>query len=141
MSENVMTVQIITPDGVVYDHHAKFISVHTTGGDMGILPNMISTIAGLRIDEIKVERPDSGDHIDYIAVNGGIIEVKNSLVTIISDSSERDRNIDVNRAERAKERAEHDIEQAKTEHKADDIARAEVELRRAMNRLNVAKHL
>ncbi|GBG96681.1 F0F1 ATP synthase subunit epsilon [Lactococcus termiticola] len=141
MTENIMTLQVITPAGMVYDHHATFILAHTTAGDMGILPNMISTIAGLEISELKVRRPDDDDHVDYIAVNGGIIEVKNSLVTIVADSAERDRAIDVSRAERAKLRAERKIEQAKTEQKPDEIKRAEVELHRALNRLNVVSHL
>lgn len=141
MSENIMTLQVITPAGMVYDHHASFILAHTTGGDMGILPNMISTIAGLQISELKVRRPDDDNHVDFIAVNGGIVEVKDSLVTIIADSAERDRAIDVSRAERAKVRAEREIEAAKTESRPDDVKRAEVELHRALNRLNVSQHL
>jgi F-type H+-transporting ATPase subunit epsilon len=140
MSENVMTIQVITPAGMIYDHHATFILAHTTGGDMGILPNMIRTIAGLQIDELKIRRPDDENHVDYIAANGGIIEIKDSLVTIIADSAERNRDIDVSRAERAKMRAEQELEVAKTEQKTDEIKRAEVALHRAINRLNVSSH-
>lgn len=140
MSENVMAVQVITPAGIIYDHHATYILAHTTGGDMGILPNMISTIAGLQISELKVRRPDDVKHVDYIAVNGGIIEIKDSLITIIADSAERNRDIDVPRAERAKIRAEKELEEAKAAHKTDEVKRAEVALHRAINRLNVSKH-
>ena len=83
MSENVMAIQVITPAGVVYDHHATYILAHTIGGDMGILPNMISTIAGLQISELKVRRPDDVKHVDYIAVNGGIIEVKDRVCSFL----------------------------------------------------------
>ncbi len=62
-------------------------------------------------------------------------------MTIIADSAERERDIDVSRAERAKIRAERDIEKAKAEHKVDEVSRAEVSLHRALNRINVAKHL
>jgi len=141
MSENVMTVQVITPAGLVYDHHTTFILAHTTGGDMGILPNMIATIAGLQISELKIRRLDDESHVDYIAVNGGIIEVKDSLVTIIADSAERSTDIDVSRAERAKMRAEQEIEKAQTEHKTDEVSRAQVALRRALNRLDVSKRM
>ncbi|MFC4651999.1 F0F1 ATP synthase subunit epsilon [Lactococcus nasutitermitis] len=136
-----MTVQVITPNGVVYDHHGTFVLAHTTGGDMGILPHMISTIAGLEIDELKVRRPeDKNEQVDYIAVNGGIVEVNRNLVTIVADSAERERDIDVSRAERAKMRAEREIEEAKVAHKTDDVRRAEISLHRALNRLNVSKH-
>ena len=137
-----MTVQVITPAGLVYDHHGTYVLVHTLDGDMGILPHMINTIAGLKIDELKVRRPeDKNGKVDYIAVNGGIIEVNHNLVTIVADSAERERDIDVSRAERAKLRAEREIEQAKAEHKADEVKRAEVSLHRALNRLSVSKHI
>lgn len=138
-----MTVQVITPSGLVYDHHGTFVLAHTTGGDMGILPHMISTIAGLQIEELKVRRPDDKKgQVDYIAVNGGIVEVNHNLVTIVADSAERERDIDVSRAERAKIRAEREIEIATAEHKVDDVKRAEVALHRALNRINVAtKHM
>ena len=45
-----LTVQIVTPDGLVYDHHASFVSVRTLDGEMGILPrheNMIAVLAQL----------------------------------------------------------------------------------------------
>ena len=104
-----MTVQIVTPDGLKYDHHAKFILVKT--------PN------------------DS--HVDWVAVNGGIIEIKDNLVTIVADSAERERDIDLSRAERAKKRAEKAIEEAKEQHRIDEVQRAQVALRRALNRINV----
>lgn len=140
MSENVMTLQVITPAGMVYDHHATYITARTTNGEIGILPNMISTIAGLKIDELKVRRPDDENHVDYIAVNGGIIEIKESLVTIVADSAERNRDIDVSRAERAKMQAEKELESAEAEQKPDEIKRAQVALHRALNRLNVSSH-
>lgn len=136
-----MTVQVITPDGIVYDHHGTYVSVHTLLGEMGILPNMISTIAGLKIDELKVRRPDDKQgRVDYIAINGGVLEVKDNVVSIISDAAERDRDIDVPRAERAKIRAEKALEEADLTHKTDDRLRAEVALRRAINRINVKSH-
>ncbi len=135
-----LTVNVVTPNGLVYDHHAKIVVAKTTDGEIGILPNMISTIAGLEIDELKVRRPDDETHVDYIAVNGGIIEIKDSLVTIVADSAERNRDIDVSRAERAKIRAEKALEVAKAEKKSDEINRAEVALHRALNRLNVSSH-
>lgn len=138
--EKEMTVQVITPDGIIYYHHGTYVSVATLYGEMGILPNMISTIANLKIDEVKVRRSkDQNSKVDYIAVNGGVIEVRDNVVTIISDSAERDRDIDVSRAERSKIRAEREIEIAIEEHKIDERMRAEVALRRSVNRLHVSE--
>ncbi|MDR0300486.1 MAG: F0F1 ATP synthase subunit epsilon [Streptococcaceae bacterium] len=137
-----MTVQVITPDGITYDHHGTYVSVRTVFGEMGILPNMIGTIARLEIDEVKIRRPeDKKGQVDYVAVNGGIIEVNQNVVTIIADSAERDRDIDTSRAERAKIKAERELEEAKDQHTIDAQRRAEIALRRAVNRLNVSKHL
>ena len=114
-----MTVQIVTPDGLVFDHHATFVSVKTLDGEMGILPH----------------------HENMIAVNGGIVEVADNLITIIADSAERARDIDISRAERAKLRAERAIEEAQEKHLIDQERRARIALQRAINRINVGTRL
>ena len=114
-----MTVQIVTPDGLIYDHHAAFVSVKTIDGELGILPRHINTIAVLEVDQVKVRRIDDDKHIDWIAVNGGIIEIADNVITIVADSAERERDIDISRAERAKLRAEQEIEEAHDKHLID----------------------
>ena len=136
-----MTVQIVTPDGLIYDHHAAFVSVKTIDGELGILPRHINTIAVLEVDQVKVRRVDDDKHIDWIAVNGGIIEIADNVITIVADSAERERDIDISRAERAKLRAEHDIEEAHDKHLIDQERRAKIALQRAINRLNVGTRL
>ena len=140
-----MTVQVVTPDGLKYDHHASFIHAVTKDGRIGILPGHINLIAPLEVDELKVRRVDDESHVDWIAVNGGIIEVKDDFITIIANSAERDRDIDVSRAERAKQRAERVLEEetkrvleeATKSDRNDDVQRAQIALRRALNRINV----
>lgn len=140
-----MTVQVVTPDGLKYDHHASFIHAVTKDGQIGILPGHINLIAPLEVDELKVRRVDDESHVDWIAVNGGIIEVKDDFITIVADSAERERDIDVSRAERAKQRAErvleeatkHVLEEATKSDRNDDVQRAQIALRRALNRINV----
>ena len=140
-----MTVQVVTPDGLKYDHHASFIHAVTKDGQIGILPGHINLIAPLEVDELKVRRVDDESHVDWIAVNGGIIEVKDDFITIVANSAERDRDIDVSRAERAKQRAERVLEEetkrvleeATKSDRNDDVQRAQIALRRALNRVNV----
>ena len=140
-----MTVQVVTPDGLKYDHHASFIHAVTKDGQIGILPGHINLIAPLEVEELKVRRVDDESHVDWIAVNGGIIEVKDDFITIIPNSAERDRDIDVSRAERAKQRAERVLEEetkrvleeATKSDRNDDVQRAQIALRRALNRINV----
>lgn len=140
-----MTVQVVTPDGLKYDHHASFIHAVTKDGQIGILPGHINLIAPLEVEELKVRRVDDESHVDWIAVNGGIIEVKDDFITIVANSAERDRDIDVSRAERAKQRAERVLEEetkrvleeATKSDRNDDVQRAQISLRRALNRINV----
>ena len=136
-----LTVQIVTPDGLVYDHHASFVSVRTLDGEMGILPRHENMIAVLAVDEVKVKRVDDENHVNWIAVNGGVIEVANGVVTIVADSAERARDIDVSRADRAKIRAEREIEAAHEKHLIDQERRAKIALQRAINRINVGNRL
>ncbi|MBM7636140.1 F0F1 ATP synthase subunit epsilon [Streptococcus saliviloxodontae] len=133
-----MTVQIVTPDGIKYDHHAKYILAGTKDGEIGILPGHVNIIAALEVHEMKIRRIDDDNHVDWVAVNGGIIEVKNNHVTIVADSAERERDIDVSRAERAKLRAERELEEAQqAADNIDQVRRAQVALQRAINRINV----
>ena len=125
-----LTVQIVTPDGLVYDHHASYVSVRTLDGEMGILPRHENMIAVLAVDEVKVKRLDDENHVNWIAVNGGVIEVANGVITIVADS-----------AERAKLRAEREIEEAQDKHLIDQERRAKIALQRAINRINVGNRL
>lgn len=139
-NEHVMTVNVVTPNGLVYDHHAMLVIGNTPNGELGILPKHAPIIAPLTIGVVRVRRTDDPSHIDWIAVNGGIMEVRDNVVSIIADSAERERDIDISRAERAKERAEQKIREAKERHDVDELRRSTVALHRAINRINVAKH-
>ncbi|MEQ2878277.1 F0F1 ATP synthase subunit epsilon [Enterococcus asini] len=140
MEERFLTVNVVTPDGLVYDHHARIVVAKTVSGEIGIMPRHAPIIAPLVIDEVRVKRLDSDTHVDWIAVNGGIMEVRDDVVSIIADSAERERDIDVSRAERAKIRAEKMIEAAQAQDDVDQLRRATVALHRAINRINVSKH-
>ena len=93
------------------------------------------------VDGVNVKRIDDEEHVNWIAVNGGVIEIANDTITIVADSAERARDIDVSRAERAKLRAEREIEEAQDKHLIDQERRAKIALQRAINRINVGKRL
>ena len=128
-----LTVNVVTPAGLVYDHHAAIVVARTTAGELGILPKHAPIIVPLTIDEVRVKRTDSDTHVDWIAVNGGIMEVRDNVVSIVADSAERERDIDVSRAERQ-------IEEAKAKQDTNELKRATVALHRAINRIKVSKH-
>ena len=72
-----------------------------------------------------------------VAVTGGLLEVRPEVVTILAQAAETAEHIDVNRALKAKERAEERIHEQKQGHV--DFKRAELALQRAVNRITVSK--
>ena len=135
-----LKVEVVTPNGLSYTNQAaQLVVVRTVDGDLGIMPNHAPIIVPLKIDEVRVKNSRDSSEQDIIAINGGIMEVRDNVVTIIADSAEKPSEIDVLRAEKAKERAEATIEEAKKEHDIDQLKRAEVALSRAINRINLSR--
>lgn len=140
MADSKFKVTIITPDGTVYDNdNATMVIMNTAGGQMGIMANHVPLVAALEISTVRIKH-DEGT-AEVAAVNGGIIQFDGHQALIAADSAEMPEEIDVQRAEAAKKRSESQIEKAKREHNQDDLARAEVHLKRAINRLNTSKLL
>lgn len=138
MADSKFKVTIITPDGTVYDNdNATMVIMNTAGGQMGIMANHVPLIAALEISTVRIKH-DEGT-AEVAAVNGGIIQFDGHQALIAADSAEMPEEIDIQRAEEAKKRSESEIEKAKREHNQDDLARAEVHLKLAINRLNTSK--
>ena len=127
-----LTVSVVTPDGEVLVDDYNMVSCKAENGELGILPNHIPLVAPLTIDAVRLKR-DNGE--DVVAVSGGFLEVRPDKVSILARSAEKAIDIDVERAEQARKRAE---ELLKSKDAKVDEARARMALNRAMNRLNVA---
>ena len=136
--KSILTINVVTPDGSVYENTTDLVICKTTVGEIGIMPNHLPLLASLAIDEVRVKVDD--ENFDEIAVSGGFVEFSDNNLSVVASAAERKETIDVSRAERAKQRAEKRIEEAKNENNDIDLRRAEVYLRRAINRLNISKH-
>jgi F-type H+-transporting ATPase subunit epsilon len=128
-----LTVSVVTPDGPVLENAYEMVSCKAESGELGILPGHIPLVAPLTISSVRLKNQSNSDHI---AVSGGFLEVRPDKVTILAQSAEKPGDIDVERARRAKERAERRLEAKKDDV---DFKRAELALKRAVNRLNVAE--
>ena len=126
-----LKVNIVTPDGPVYESEVEMVSTKAQSGELGILPGHIPMVAPLQIGAVRLK---NGNDTELVAVSGGFLEVRPDQVTILAQSAERSEAIDVERAKQAKNRAESRLNASKEEI---DFRRAELALRRAMNRLNV----
>ena len=137
--KSILTINVVTPDGSVYENTTDLVICKTTVGEIGIMPNHLPLLASLAIDEVPI-RISIDENFDEIAVSGGFVEFSDNTLSVVASAAERKETIDVSRAERAKQRAEKRIEEAKNENNDIDLRRAEVSLRRAINRLNISKH-
>lgn len=132
MSEHTLHVKVVTPDGVVFGHEtASLVVLDTINGEEGIMANHAPIITSLHIGEVKVINEEESLQ-EQITISGGFAEFSDNQLTIVSDSAERTQDIDVKRAEQAKERAEKHIAAGDT----DDVERAQAALMRAVNRIH-----
>ncbi|WP_064091927.1 F0F1 ATP synthase subunit epsilon [Rossellomorea aquimaris] len=128
-----LKVNIVTPDGPVYDSEVEMVSTKAQSGELGILPGHIPMVAPLQIGAVRLKK---GGNTELVAVSGGFLEVRPEQVTILAQSAETAEAIDVQRAKEAKGRAESRIQ---AQQESVDFRRAELALKRAMNRINVSE--
>lgn len=126
-----ITVNIVTPDGPVYDSEVNMIIAVTATGEMGVLPGHIPTVAPLGIGAVRLKKENS---TELVAVSGGFLEIRPEKATILAQSAELATEIDLSRAQESAKRAEAMLQAQKDEV---DFKRAELALKRAMNRINV----
>lgn len=138
-NQDLLQVNIYSPEGLVYTHYSRGIIVKTTGGEMTILPNHIPVIASLTVGAIKVLRRDDTIADNFIAINGGILEMHNNLVEVMATFAIRSRDIDEAAAQIDKQEAEAELETALSKHDMAAYRRAQIALSRAINMINVSE--
>lgn len=126
-------VNIVTPDGPVVETDANMIIAVTETGEIGILPGHISMVAPLQIGALRLKKDDA---TEVVAVHGGFIEVRPDVVTVLAQSAEKSSSIDLARAKKAAKRAEDEIQAKRDET---EFKLAELDLKRAMNRIRVSE--
>ena len=127
------TVNVVTPDGPVYDSEVEMVIAKAKSGELGILAGHIPLVAPLEIGAVHLK---NGGNTELVAVSGGLLEVRPDKVTILAQAAETSEHIDVQRALEAKERAERRLHEQKQDTL--DFKRAELALQRALNRINVS---
>ena len=129
-----LVVEIVTPERVAYAaEDAELVAVPGVVGELGFESGHIPLLGEIAIGEVRIHT-DRG--IEKLAVSGGIVEASPSRIFILAETGERAEEIDADRAERARARAEKRLSSRDT---ADtDIERARVALLRAINRLKVS---
>lgn len=133
MADNLFKLRIITPDRTFYESEVAMVEFNTTEGEIGVLKGHIPLTVVIAPGIITITE-ESGTK--EAALHAGFAEVLSDSVVIMAEIIEWPSEIDLERAQEARDRAE---ERLRTRTPETDIARAETALQRAMARINVIK--
>jgi len=123
---------IVTPRGVYREEDVDLLNIVTPLGQTGILAHHMPLASPIEIS--RMEYVQGNDRYEF-AIGGGFVYVdNNNTVTVIGNSVESQEEIDLQRAEEAKKRAERRLEDRKP---GTDVQRAEIALKKAIMRINV----
>jgi F-type H+-transporting ATPase subunit epsilon len=130
MAETIQ-LEVVTPERLVVNEAAEYIEIPGKTGHLGVLPGHAPLITELAVGEISYR---TGNQTKRLAVAWGFAEVLQTKVTILAETAEKAEEIDVARAQAAKQRAEEELRKAG----AAGNPEAQIALARASSRLEVA---
>lgn len=131
-----LLLNIVTPQGPAYTGEVTSVVLPGTEGDFGVLPSHERLLAPLRIGEVEIH---TGSESIYAAIAAGFAEVNGQEVVVMVESCEAARDVDVARAQLARERAEQGLAALGEDENSRRRAAYEAALERAHNRLAVAE--
>lgn len=135
MAGNIM-LEVVTPDKAVVSEEAQIVVAPGEYGEFGVLIGHTSFLTTLKIGMLRYK--DSGGAERIVFVNGGFAEVLPDKVTILAESADRRRDIDMDRAKAALKRAEERL--AEVSRREDfNFRRAEIALQRAVTRIKIGE--
>lgn len=133
MADNIFKLRIITPDRVFYEGDVSMVEFNTTEGEIGVLKGHIPLTVVIAPGIINIKEAEG---VKCAALHAGFAEILQDSVVIMAEIIEWPEEIDLTRAQQARERAE---ERLRTKTPETDIARAETALQRALARINIIK--
>jgi F-type H+-transporting ATPase subunit epsilon len=132
-----MHVDIVSAEREIFSGTVEMLVAPTVEGEVGILPRHSQLIAKLRPGEIRLTLPNQSE-VQSIYVSGGILEVQPHVVTVLSDTAVRAKDLDEAAALQAKKQAEDMLSDRKSDI---DLARARAELAAALAQLDLIRKL
>jgi len=125
-------VKVICPERIFFEGEAEMLEMKTTEGEIGVLADHIPLTAIIAPGVLRIKNAEGTKEA---ALNEGFVEILGDKVIILAESCEWPEEIDVNRAQEAKTRAERRL---KGEEGEIDVTRAEIALRKALVRIDLA---
>ena len=129
-------LEVVTPEKAVIDEDTKIVVAPGDLGEFGVLPGHTTFLTTLKTGTLRYT--DANDQEHYVFVSGGFAEALPDKVTVLAESAERRRDIDLARAKAAIERAEKRLAEQRLKE-ALDFTRAKAALERALQRLKLAE--
>ncbi len=126
---------IVTQERLVFSGDVDYVSLPGTEGVMGILPNHSATLTAVAFGEVMVRRQSEQE---FFAIGGGFAEIQPNHVIVLADSAEKADEIDVNRAQQARERAEQMMKEGVPEDPV-RYQQIQISLQKAQIRIDVAR--
>jgi len=128
-----LTLRVITPDRIALDQQVDSVRLQALDGSLGVLPRHAPMVAALDAGLIRW-KTDGRENALFAA--GGFAEMHGDTLRVVTQASERPKDIDENRARESERRARERLARARSgEDDSIDVARAEASLRRALLRL------
>ena len=128
-------LEVVTPERVAYSGQVTSLQAPGSEGSFGVLAGHIPLLTGLQTGRLRFV--EDGSEVQ-MAISGGFVEVGREQVAVLAETAERIEEIDVERAESSRQRAEERLTQARAGQEEIDAARAEAALARAINRLRTS---
>ncbi|MGB9711976.1 MAG: F0F1 ATP synthase subunit epsilon [Dissulfurimicrobium sp.] len=132
---NKILLEVVTPTRLVVSEEVDLVTAPGADGVFGVMANHTALLSTLKVGEMHY---NADNKTVRLAVSGGFCEISNNRMTVLAEAAEISTEIDVERALRAKERAERRLQEAQQQREKIDVARAQAALARAMARLKVA---
>ncbi len=130
----VFSLKVIASNKIFYDGKARYLKVETLDGQMGFMAHHAPIVVAVEVGELDI-RKDDGEMLS-VEVGKGILQFANNRLTLLVDTLETAEEIDIRRAEEAKERAE---EQLRQKQSVAEYRMSEASLARALSRLEFRK--
>ena len=134
MAVNIL-LEVVTPEKIVVSEDARIVAAPGSLGEFGVLSGHTPFLTTLKAGIIRFTDADGKEH--YVFVSGGFAEALPDKVTVLAESAERKRDIDLDRAKAALERAEKRLAEDRSQEDI-DFVRAKAALERAAVRIRLA---
>lgn len=135
MTQTIL-LEVVTPKGVIISKEVDIVTAPGSTGEFGVLANHAPLLTTIKTGSLAYKKDGKEE---LVMISNGFCEVSNNKITFLIESAELGADIDIDRALRAKERAEKRLAEIQKKQEGIDGARVDAALQRSLARLKVAE--